>query len=327
MYYFLLKYSARCIALVSVLLFSACIVFAQQDAVVTHNATLRRDPSSQHKPIRQLAPPDTVQVLESQPTNGYLHIRTVDDEEGWVFAKFLRILSPEEPAPESTATAPAKPVPGTVATEVSPDWEKPPASPTNFTSGGQTCGPTGDGGDTGTNLLKNRTDVPANYHAVAFDAVATLTYPKGAPIHRHDWTADQLAVIKPYEGVPITVEGYIVAIKPQTSGSGESTNCHWTQPSQVDWHVALTKNPGDGEKDAVVVETTPRVRQSHSKWTTTALAPWKNTDAPVRISGWLMLDPEHKAHLGKYRCTLWEVHPITKIEVFSNGQWVDLDHK
>ncbi len=38
-----------------------------------------------------------------------------------------------------------------------------------------------------------------------------------------------------------------------------------------------------------------------------------------------MLDPEHHAHLGKYRMTLWEIHPITKIEVFQNGGWLDLD--
>jgi hypothetical protein len=42
---------------------------------------------------------------------------------------------------------------------------------------------------------------------------------------------------------------------------------------------------------------------------------------PVRISGWLLLDPVHKGHLGVYRSTLWEIHPITKIEVFKNGQW------
>ncbi len=29
-----------------------------------------------------------------------------------------------------------------------------------------------------------------------------------------------------------------------------------------------------------------------------------------------MFDPEHRNRLGKYRMTLWETHPITKIEVF-----------
>ncbi len=38
-----------------------------------------------------------------------------------------------------------------------------------------------------------------------------------------------------------------------------------------------------------------------------------------------MLDPEHRNHLNKYRSTLWEVHPILKIEVSQNGHWVDAD--
>ena len=33
----------------------------------------------------------------------------------------------------------------------------------------------------------------------------------------------------------------------------------------------------------------------------------------------------HRNHLGKYRSTLWEIHPITKIEVFKDNRWVDLD--
>jgi len=46
----------------------------------------------------------------------------------------------------------------------------------------------------------------------------------------------------------------------------------------------------------------------------------------VRISGWLMLDPEHQDMINSgLRSTLWEIHPITKIEVWDNGSWVDLD--
>ena len=41
----------------------------------------------------------------------------------------------------------------------------------------------------------------------------------------------------------------------------------------------------------------------------------------------LMVDPEHRNHLGKFRSTLWEIHPITKIEVFSNGEWINLDRQ
>ena len=39
-----------------------------------------------------------------------------------------------------------------------------------------------------------------------------------------------------------------------------------------------------------------------------------------------MVDPEHQDMINSgLRSTLWEIHPITKIEVFKDGQWVNLD--
>ena len=38
-----------------------------------------------------------------------------------------------------------------------------------------------------------------------------------------------------------------------------------------------------------------------------------------------MLDPEHADMVGSARGTIWEIHPITKIEVWKNGTWVDLE--
>lgn len=314
------------IGFAGLLLFASAPVRAQQ-AVVTHNVNLRSDPSTRKAPIRQLSPPDVVELLEPAKTNGYYRVRTADDEEGWVFGNFLRVLSPSEPEPDSAPAIGGQPVAPAMApsSSISPDWDKPEPAPTTFHSGGKTCGPSGKGGDTDTNLRKNRTDTPSSYHDVDFGTIAALPFPNPAPPHRHDWSADQLAAIKPYEGVAVRVVGYIVAIKPQTNGSGESTNCHWIKASQVDWHIALTQEAGQGERVAIVVETTPRIRQSHPKWTPARLHPWLNHDVPVRISGWLMLDPEHASHLGKYRSTLWEIHPITMFEVFDNGQWVTLD--
>src|SRR5437588_471569 len=119
------------------------------------------------------------------------------------------------------------------------------------------------------------------------------------------WTPQQIAAIKPYEGIPVTVVGYLTAIKVEDRGSGESTNCHFTNPEEVDWHMPLVEHSGDAEATSIVVETTPRVRQTHANWISGNLAPWVGSDSPVRISGWTLLDPEHKAHIGKYRSTLW----------------------
>jgi hypothetical protein len=120
------------------------------------------------------------------------------------------------------------------------------------------------------------------------------------------------------------VVGFLVAVKPQ-AGSEEATNCKFSKAAETDWHMALVAKAGDGEHDAVVIETTPRIRKNHPKWTKARLAPWTDTDQPVRISGFLFFDTEHRNHLGKYRSTLWEVHPITKMEVFKGGNWVSLD--
>lgn len=38
-----------------------------------------------------------------------------------------------------------------------------------------------------------------------------------------------------------------------------------------------------------------------------------------------MLDPDHRNHLNKYRHTLWEIHPITKIEIYEGNEWKDAD--
>src|SRR5712692_9412780 len=192
------------------LLVTASLALAQE-AVVTRNVNLRRDASTNQPPIRLLVPPDAVELVEPDQTNGYYHIRTEDREDGWVWGRNIRVLSEGEPTPTSPHTAPA-PAPsgdGTVATAVTPDWEKPAANQSSFTSEGKTCGPSGDGGDTPTNLLKNRTDVPGRVHDVTWDAVASLPYPNPAPKHRSDWRDDQLAVIRPYEGIAVRVIGYL----------------------------------------------------------------------------------------------------------------------
>jgi len=55
------------------------------------------------------------------------------------------------------------------------------------------------------------------------------------------------------------------------------------------------------------------------------LNPLVDSEAKVRISGRLMYDFEHIGVIGTQHATVWEVHPITRIEVQKNGQWVDLD--
>jgi len=302
------------------LLLAFVFTASAKDAVVRRNVHLRALPSTASTSLRILVPPDEVEVLEDDPVDGFLHVQTEDNEEGWVWARNVRILD-EEPASASAEEL-------TPAGAVSSAWVKPPPVACSFRRGGKQCGATGSGAqrDQETNRRKNRIDIPAAYHQVTWNAIASLPAPQDHPKSREKFTAAQLAVIEPFEGAAVTAEGYLVAIKPQ-GGSGESTNCYWTTAPETDWHIALVENPGDGEKTSIVVEPTPRIKGGHPRWTVATLKPWLDSDLPVRISGWLLFDPQHKNHLGKYRSTLWEIHPITNIEVWDdeNERWLDVD--
>src|SRR5207244_678793 len=105
-----------------------------------------------------------------------------------------------------------------------------------------------------------------------------------------------------------------IRAKQQTGAPGETTNCNLLNPDAVDWHMYLTKGPRQPINTAIIVETTPRVRPNH-KWTTQMVAAYVNQMKQLRISGWLMYDFQHLDVVGRDRGTVWEVHPITKIEV------------
>jgi hypothetical protein len=302
------------------------------DAIAVSRATVRTDPSTKKPPIHLLEPGEEIEVIDANQVSGYFRVRTEEGDEGWVYHRSLQLVTPPvQPvspaaAPVSPGSAPTSGTLASVSSSVRPTWDKPEPNTTVFDGPDGHCGPTGsDGGDTFTNRRKNRTDLPTEFHPVTWAAVRGLPDPGFKQKSLDDWTAGQIAQLRPYEGVPVTVVGYIAKIKVQSGGKGEATNCHFTNRDEVDWHIPFVQNAGDDESTSIVIETTPRVRAVHPKWTPKELAPWVQSDSPVRISGWTLFDPEHRAHLGVYRATLWEIHPIMKIEVFQDGQWVNAD--
>ncbi len=184
------------------------------------------------------------------------------------------------------------------------------------------CPPDGDGGDPVLNRLKNRVD-DGNYVPVLFDAMMQLTWPKAIERRDHDnWSKSDAAEIARWEGIPVSVEGYLSDAR---ESGPESTNCHGTANEMVDWHIWLTRTAGEDRVHSIVVETTPRVRAKHPAWTLKALQKIIKDQQRVRISGWTMFDPEHPDQIGKTRGTIWEIHPIMTIKVEQNGKWVSLD--
>ena len=71
---------------------------------------------------------------------------------------------------------------------------------------------------------------------------------------------------------------------------------------------------------------TPRVRAAHPGWSIDRICNLLvMPQVQVRVSGWLMMDPNHADQIGQSRGTTWEIHPILAIEARRNNAWVPLD--
>ncbi|HEV8150105.1 MAG TPA: SH3 domain-containing protein [Gemmatimonadales bacterium] len=318
----------RCGWLVVVLLAVAGPLAAQR-AVATSGLNVRSGHSGQTPIVDQLAAGDTVELLSADPQNDYRHVRTPGGITGWAWAQRLALLpgSPPSPGIDSSWARVAS-----NAAEYS--WPEPPH---------ESCAAGGAGGDTITNRWKNRTDSAASYHELGWVMLATLPFPHTRRKHRADWSSSALDSLARFEGLPVSVVGFLSGVKEELPGKlhgvqqpGETTNCGAFAATQVDWHLYLTRAPQQPHYLAIVVESTPRVRPLHPGWSLAKAKAVSEAGDTVRISGWLMFDPEHWDQMyrydpanpatgSKYRVTLWEIHPVTRIEVRRPGGWIPLD--
>jgi hypothetical protein len=329
------------------------LTFAQ-DYTTARWVVLRGSPSKTGAKLRTLPPGDTVSrrpEVDAKP--GWLPVRTSDGKAGWIGIVHLRNLAI---AAASSATTLTTDNAGAAFARIDTTWARTVITQDTIRvqGGVLACGPTGDVQDDGTNLNKDRANIPSASHLITVDAIRSLPDTLlWRFTNRTHWTHDDSALVMPYEGIPVTVEGFFEIVKPQatsppsgTNTVGESPNCHSWMEDDTDWHIALVADPSETEERAVVVEPTPRTKRHHAGWvvdSAKALAVRRSPSAArneaaaarMRVTGFLMLDPVHPTHIRGhctsncanktfYRATLWEVHPVTRIEVFRGGQWVEL---
>jgi len=164
------------------------------------------------------------------------------------------------------------------------------------------------------NPLKNREDAPTPDRV---DRAATLgaVLAPGPDLNR--WNPANGAV---FEGVVINVK----------IGGIESVNCHAKDPPHRDTHIELGLDASASPRQRVIVEVTPRWRTKMQAegvdWSTSALHKML-IGHRVRVTGWLFGDFEHRPQAensnpggpSNWRATVWEIHPITGIEVLSGS--------
>jgi len=79
-----------------------------QQAATNRNAILRRDPSTASPIVEHLPKGTRLSLVDINPDSGFYHVRTEDDQVGWVTAKALTISqAPSTPTPPAPATPPA----------------------------------------------------------------------------------------------------------------------------------------------------------------------------------------------------------------------------
>jgi hypothetical protein len=187
------------------------------------------------------------------------------------------------------------------------------------------CGPEGDGGDRQSNILKNRTDSPPTFRNVTAEDLVQLEIPD-VSIFRDSWTLDQASKLKSLgDGQAVRVQGFLIVTKPQSHSTGTSANCHLG--AYFDWRLYIGSSPNTLRKDTLAAVAGPRIRLSHPNWTLERLQSLQNAGLAVRLSGWLFFNGEHRAQLGEFMGTLWEVRPVLKIEFLKGGSWFDLDQE
>ncbi len=185
----------------------------------------------------------------------------------------------------------------------------------------QGCPPSGDGGDPVLNTLKNRVD-EGIWTSTTISSLLALTWPPSIEYQPHSrWSATDKQAVAQYEGSPVQVEGYLLDAKKM---SPETCNCHAVD--NVDFHIWIADDPNKSRAQSIVIEAAPRVRSHHSAWTIQRIGQLARSRERVRISGWLMMDPEHPDQIGKTRGTIWEIHPIMQIETHTATGWQPLDN-
>jgi hypothetical protein len=181
------------------------------------------------------------------------------------------------------------------------------------------CPPWGHGGDVEADLLRNRIDRashPRTFSATQFIHLAMPGVVHGKPIPMARWTRKDRRQAFRYEGMSASLVGYLVAF----DRLGPSEPCNCGGKAGYDWHLWIGRSYQSSRKASIITEATPRVRARERGFDWKRFATIAGGAKKVRVTGWIFLDNDHR--VGETdRSTLWEIHPITRLEVWGKHGW------
>lgn len=317
-----------CRTLVLTLVTCACLAAQTPIAIRTAQAKARQNPSSNAKILATVHHGEVFVVINDQPY--WYGITLKDGRTAYVPKSVCTVLPAEEPN-EGSAESPGvgsspgsnlpsgTDIPGCTSSSVPADWA--------------ICPPAGSGGIYAAAYVeKNRLAVPCSYAPVSVQQVLSL--PALPANVRALPSGDQsLKELQALESKSVLLEGYFAMAK---DGGKEGTNCGSGTRTDIHMEIVATdaEDPKTNRNQHVITEVTPWFHDAISAWTKENIGKYAayldgykgnmlRQPTKVRIYGWLFYDEAHvgDGSVGKWRGTSWEIHPITRIEVFENGAW------
>ena len=344
---------------VAFLLLTSIQLFAQKQVTVSGNVRLRPTPSTKEAPITVIPQGTTVTLLEPAPTAGFLHVKTTDNKEGWIGAKYASTGEGAAKAvPAKTGKGKRKlalkhqqreiePMPaGTGTTEMASSRTS--ACAQDLAS----CSDTGCSPADSTHAIANQRKraIPSGSGTgtiLTFDDFAAMQQQADNLVGEgKELTSDDRAKLSSMtvsggsvsEGDLVSVVGFLVGVPhPNT---GESVNCNLRGVQNNDFHIPMSNDPGNTDFQGIVVEMIPQNRPDG--WNIDNLTQVENNQQLVMVSGGLLYDNLHHVNGDAnnpkggqpHRFALWEIHPITQFMICSKadntcdpsqaGDWIAL---
>jgi len=175
---------------------------------------------------------------------------------------------------------------------------------------------------------KLRLQTPASYRPMSIDEMIALQ--PGCPFQE-----SQVPEIDQLERRAVVVDGYLVRVEQLADGK---TYAHLLRRGDIHLEIASAPDfhPAGSSALRVICEVTVAFQWRREHWNLEGLAPLAGLvsdslighsypggtpgGARVRLSGYLLDDFVHCAAVGESRATAWEIHPVTKVEVWNEDK-------
>lgn len=121
------------------------------------------------------------------------------------------------------------------------------------------------------------------------------------------------------ENRAITLEGFLLDFSQEMEADVPCKS-----PAKKELRLWIGAVPVQDKSYSVLVEVPMHSKDKQNKAKLNRLQAALKRNTKIKISGRVVYNPENPDQYGRIRGTLWEISPITRIEIWENGKWKEL---